>query len=207
MVRHSAGQARPGWAYRRGCGAATTSGRRLAAILAPGYGGSSKQPILLAMARRLLAFGVAPHAISYTRARPSGDYRSEVEDVRRARDQVLAEGSSRVALVGRSFGGRICARVAAVEPPDALVLLGHPIAPPGRPRPVDELALATVGCPTLIVQGDRDALGPLDVLHRIALSNANIQIEVLHGAGHHFGPHQDQAVQRASAWLANRLSG
>ena len=45
------------------------------------------------------------------------------------------------------------------EPPDALVILGHPIAPPGRPRPADEAALLGIGCPTLVVQGDRDPFG------------------------------------------------
>jgi predicted alpha/beta-hydrolase family hydrolase len=175
-------------------------------VLAPGYGGSSEQPILVSLAARLTAVGVLPRAISYSRRRPSGDYRSEVDDVRRARDEILASGADRVALVGRSFGGRMCARLAAEEPPDALVLLGHPIAPPGRPRPDDEAALAAVGCPTLILQGDRDALGPLDVLRRIALTNAALELEVLAGVGHQFGPRQAQAVERAAAWLVQTLS-
>jgi predicted alpha/beta-hydrolase family hydrolase len=175
-------------------------------VLAPGYGGTSEQPILVAMAARLTAVGVRARAISYSRAKPSGDYRSEVDDVRRARDEVLAGGADRLALVGRSFGGRMCARLAAEEPPDALVLLGHPISPPGRPRPDDEAALEAVRCPTLIVQGDRDALGPLEVLRRIALSNTNIELVVLQGVGHQFGPRTAQAVERAAAWLVETLS-
>ena len=77
----------------------------------------------------------------------------------------------------------MCARLAALEPPPALVLLGHPISPPSRPRPEDEAALAAVQCPTLIVQGDRDRLGPLAVLNRIAEVNRNIEIVVLPGGG------------------------
>jgi uncharacterized protein len=175
-------------------------------VLAPGYGGTSEQPIVVALAARLTAVGVMPRAISYSRARPSGDYRSELDDVRRARDEVLSGGADRVALVGRSFGGRMCARLAAQDPPDALVLLGHPIAPPGRPRPDDEAALAAVSCPTLILQGDRDALGPLDVLRRIALANPAIELEVLDGVGHEFGPRTKQAIDRAAAWLVETLS-
>jgi predicted alpha/beta-hydrolase family hydrolase len=175
-------------------------------VLAPGYGGTSEQPILVALAARLVAVGIASLPISYTRAKPSGDYRSELDDVRRARDVVRAEGVERLALVGRSFGGRMCARVAAAEPPDALVLLGHPISPPGRPRPEDEAALAAVGCRTLIVQGDRDILGPLDVLRRIALSNPAIELVVLDGVGHQFGPRQAFAIERAASWLVATLS-
>jgi predicted alpha/beta-hydrolase family hydrolase len=177
-------------------------------VLAPGYGGTREQPILVALAARLTAVGIAPRAISYSRARPSGDYRPELDDVRRARDEVLASGAERVALVGRSFGGRMCTRLAAqeAEAPAALVLLGHPIAPPGRPRPDDEAALTAVRCPTLILQGDRDALGPLEVLRRIARENPALELEVLDGVGHQFGPRTGQAIERATAWLLETLS-
>src|SRR3982075_2133850 len=100
----------------------------------------------------------------------------------------------------------MCTRLAAEEPPDALVLLGHPISPPGRPRPDDEADLAAVSCPTLILQGDRDALGPLDVLRRIALTNPAIEIEVLDDVGHQFGPRTARAIDRAAAWLVETLS-
>src|SRR5262245_17313571 len=116
------------------------------------------------MAAALRAVDIRPEPISFSRARPAGDLAPELDDVRRARDRLAADGKRRIALVGRSFGGRVCARLAAVEIPTALVLLGHPIAPRNRPRPDDEAALAAVTCPTLIVQGDRDALGPLAVL-------------------------------------------
>jgi predicted alpha/beta-hydrolase family hydrolase len=153
-----------------------------------------------------MAVGIVPRAISYSRLRPSGDYRSELDDVQRARDELLKGGAEGVALIGRSFGGRMCARLAAHDPPDALVLLGHPISPPGRPRPDDEAALAAVVCPTLIVQGDRDALGPLEVLRRIARTNAAISLEVLDGVGHQFGPRTGQAIDCAVSWLVERLS-
>jgi uncharacterized protein len=178
----------------------------LAAVLAPGYTGSSEQPIVQAMASRLAAIAITPRPISYSRARPSGDLASEIEDVRRARDELLSHGAQRVALVGRSFGGRVCTRLAALEPPHALVLLGHPISPPNRPRPDDEAALAAVRCPTLIVQGERDALGPLGVLQRIAAANPLIELHVLRGVGHQFGPRQADGLERAATWLLGRLT-
>jgi predicted alpha/beta-hydrolase family hydrolase len=157
------------------------------------------------MAARLKALGIQPQAISFSRARPSGDFSAELDDLRRARDGLINSGIQHVALVGRSFGGRMCARLAALEPPPALVLLGHPISPPDRPRPDDEAALAAVRCPTLIVQGDRDRLGPLEVLQRIAADNEHIQISVLKGVGHQFGPRQSEGIERAATWLSETL--
>jgi predicted alpha/beta-hydrolase family hydrolase len=86
-----------------------------------------------------------------------------------------------------------------------LVLLGHPISPPNRPRPDDEAALAAVRCPTLIVQGENDRLGPLDVLQRIAALNQAIELSVLKGVGHQFGPRQAQGLELAARWLMQKL--
>ena len=282
------------------------------AVIAPGYGGSSDQPIVVAMARRLEALAVATRRVAFTRTRPGGDLGPEMEDVRRLRDELaralagdpgLPGGSVRagagglagdparagaggavgdpalagdhargergsrererpgnprsssdgdpeasvhgaagkpdgdpeasahgagkpagdvalstgtgaaasttaeipIALVGRSFGGRVCTRLAVLEPPRALVLLGHPIAPPRRPRPLDEAALEAVSCPTLIVQGEKDTLGPLAVLERIARVNRQLTLYVLPGVGHQFGARQNDGLDHAAAWLAEQL--
>ena len=178
---------------------------KLGAVVAPGYGGTAEQPIVRAMAARLVAHGISARPTSYSRARPGGDLSSELDDVRRERDALLAEGFDWVALVGRSFGGRVCTRLAAIEPPPALVVLGHPISPRGRPRPDDEAALEAVRCPTLIVQGEHDALGPLQVLERIAAQNSAIEIHVLKGVGHQFGPRQAEGLEYAANWLMKTL--
>jgi predicted alpha/beta-hydrolase family hydrolase len=137
--------------------------------------------------------------------RPSKDYLLEIEDLRAARDALRREGYERIALVGRSFGGRIAAFLGLREPPDALVILGHPIAPPGRPRPRDEAALAATACPTLVIQGDKDELGPFAVLERIAAKNPRIDLVRIAGAGHDFGAHEGEAVSAAARWLDSVL--
>lgn len=83
----------------------------------------------------------------------------------------------------------------------ALVLLGFPVRPKDRPRPLDEAALAAVRVPTLIVQGSNDALGPLEVLEPIVRQNRALTLEVLIGAGHSFGRHQTAAVRLAAGFL------
>ena len=178
-----------------------------AAVLAPGYGGTAEQPILRKLGAALDGFGIASRAVTFkTRgSRPSKDYLSEIEDLRAARDAFRAAGLERIALVGRSFGGRICAFLAEREPPDALVILGHPIAPPKRPRPRDEAALAATACPTLVVQGENDELGPFAVLERIAGNNPRIDLVRIAGAGHDFGASEPEAVAAAARWLDSVL--
>ena len=174
-----------------------------AAVLAPGYGGTAQQPILRKLASALDGFGIASQAVTFTTrgSRPSKDYASEMADLRAVRDALRLAGYERIALVGRSFGGRIAAFLAEREPPDALVILGHPIAPPRRPRPRDEAALAATTCPTLVVQGERDELGPFPVLERIAANNPRIDLVRIAGAGHDFGASEPEAVSAAARWL------
>jgi uncharacterized protein len=178
-----------------------------AAVLAPGYGGTAEQPILRALAAALERFAIASRSVTFRSrgSRPSKDYLSEIEDLRAARDALRNEGHDRIALVGRSFGGRISVFLAEREPPDALVVLGHPIAPPKGPRPRDEAALAASACPTLVVQGEKDELGPFAVLERIAANNPRIDLVRIVGAGHDFGASEPLAVAAAARWLDSVL--
>ena len=173
-----------------------------AAVLAPGYGGSATQPILRAIAKALQAHGIESQPITFRSRgkRPSRDYIDELADLREARDELRAS-HDKVALVGRSFGGRMCAFLAEQEPPDALAIVGHPIAPPDRPRPRDEEALASMRCRTLVVQGSADELGPLAVLERIAGGNVLIDLVVIDGAGHDLGPKEREAAEHVARWL------
>ena len=180
---------------------------RRGAVLAPGYGGTADQPILRALSVALERFGIESRRVTFrTRgSRPSRDYATELDDLRADRDALGTAGCERIALVGRSFGGRMCAFLAALEPPDALVLLGHPIAPPKRPRPRDEAVLEAMTCPTLVVQGTADELGPFAVLERIAGNNPRIDLVPLEGAGHDFGRATGDAVAAAARWLDSVL--
>ena len=173
-----------------------------AAVLAPGFGGSATQPILRALAKALQAHGIESLPVTFrTRGRrPSRDYADELADLRAARDELRAS-HDKVALVGRSFGGRMCAFLAEQEPPDALAIVSHPISPPDRARVRDEEVLASMRCRTLVVQGSADELGPLAVLERIAGTNPLVDLVVIDGAGHDLGTKEREAVDHVARWL------
>lgn len=86
------------------------------------------------------------------------------------------------------------------------MLLGHPVSPVNKPRPEDEATLAAVTCPTFIVQGDHDLLGPLATLEKIAKKNRHIELAILPKTGHNFGKLEQQACERAAAWLSAQLA-
>lgn len=79
--------------------------------------------------------------------------------------------TNRLVLGGRSMGGRICSMVAADDPdfaPLALVLLGYPLHPPGRPAQLRVDHFPKLRVPALFVSGTRDAFGTPAELKRHA---------------------------------------
>jgi predicted alpha/beta-hydrolase family hydrolase len=78
--------------------------------------------------------------------------------------------SSRLAIGGKSMGGRIASQVAAALPDGGasnllgLVFLGYPLHPPGQPNVLRTSHLPRVQAPMLFVQGTRDSFGTPDEL-------------------------------------------
>lgn len=101
--------------------------------------------------------------------------------------QVRAQVAGPVVLAGKSMGGRIASMLADELQADALICLGYPFYPAGKiERPRIE-HLATLCTPTLIVQGERDALGAKTIVQSYRLSSA-IEIEWLAFADHDLKP-------------------
>ncbi len=121
-------------------------------------------------------------------------------------------GRGGLAIGGKSMGGRIASQVAAVPDVAALVLLGYPLHPPGRPDKLRAGHLADIRAPMLFVQGSRDAFGTPDELRPIiAQLKAPCELHVVEGGDHSFkvlkraGVGQDEtyrAIQdRIAQWL------
>ena len=79
----------------------------------------------------------------------------------------LGVPSSRVAIGGRSMGGRMCSMaVAEGLEVAALVLISYPLHPPGRPDRLRTAHFPDLRPPCLFVSGRRDAFGSPDELER-----------------------------------------
>lgn len=170
----------------------------------PGFGGGADQPVLVALERALASRGLGATRTALTRGRPSPGLAREVAE---AAAHVDADREIS-AYAGRSFGGRVLARLALETAPRALVLLGFPVrSAAGRRRLEDERVLETLTCPTLVLQGAADPLGPVRTLERLAKRNARLELTVLAGATHSFGRREHEAVEAAADWLAARVTG
>ena len=79
-------------------------------------------------------------------------------DFARGQSKLPAPRQPKIVLGGKSMGGRIASHlVAAGYPADALVFLGYPLHPPGKPQQIRDQHLYAIRCPMLFLSGTRDA--------------------------------------------------
>lgn len=173
---------------------------RATVVLLPGFGGAASQPVLVKLSKRLRALGFRCERMAPPRGRVTPGLDAEVAWLQRR----LARLEGPFVLVGRSFGGRVCVRLAGLSSVRAVVLLGFPIRPPGKRRPLDEAALSAARAPTLVVQGSDDELGPLRVVRAAARGNRQVELHVLAAAGHSFGRQEAAALDTVAAWVDER---
>jgi predicted alpha/beta-hydrolase family hydrolase len=76
---------------------------------------------------------------------------------------------NRLVIGGKSMGGRIASQVAAGGSDNiaALVFLGYPLHPPGKPEHLRAEHLKNIRAPMLFVQGSRDAFGTSDEIQAV----------------------------------------
>jgi predicted alpha/beta-hydrolase family hydrolase len=171
-------------------------------LMLPGFGGRADQQVLVRLDHALGDRGVTALRAALPPGRPSPGLVREVELARTLR----TPDRSFSAYAGRSFGGRVLARLALETRPRALLLLGFPIrSATGRRRPEDEAVLTQLACPTLIVQGSADPLGPVRTFERLMRRNPLLELQVVRGASHAFGGREREAIDCAADWLALRL--
>ena len=96
---------------------------------------------------------------------------------------------NRLAIGGKSMGGRIASQVAAepesAEEIAALVFLGYPLHPPGRPDKLRDVHLPQIKAPMLFIQGSRDGFGSPDELRAtIKKHHLNATLHIIEGGDH-----------------------
>jgi uncharacterized protein len=112
-------------------------------------------------------------------------YRAVVGAVR----NTMSDGK-KLAIGGKSMGGRIASQVAAAGRLGnlaGLVFLGYPLHPPGRPDRLRAAHLSQVKAPMLFVQGSRDAFGTPEELQPIIKElDPSADLYVVEGGDHSF---------------------
>ncbi len=147
-------------------------------VLAHGAGAPMDSPFMAHMARGLGARGlrVARFEFPYMAA-ARADGRKRPPD----RAPVLLECWRAViagfagpgpAIGGKSLGGRMASLIAAEDGARAVVCLGYPFHPPGRPDKLRTAHLEHLAAPCLIVQGERDPFGAHGEVDGYRLSSA-----------------------------------
>lgn len=114
---------------------------------------------------------------------------------------VLSEctNAGRVAIGGKSMGGRIASMIADHAKVDALVCLGYPFHPTGKPEKLRTAHLAGLQTPTLIVQGERDPFGTKAEVEGYDLSS-RIALHWLADGDHSFKPRKSSGRSQAQNW-------
>ncbi len=102
-----------------------------------------------------------------------------------------------LAIGGRSMGGRIASMLADEVDAAALVCLGYPFHPTGKPERLRTAHLEQLRTPTLIVQGERDPMGRAEEVAGYRLSPA-IELRWLADGDHSFRPRRSSGRSEAA---------
>lgn len=138
-------------------------------VLGHGAGSGMESPFMTGIAGALAELGlaVARFDFPYMHAgRKAPDAAPAlIETWRLARAAVAERVPLPLVAGGKSLGGRIASMaVAEGMPAEALVFLGYPLHPPGRPEKLRREHLEQVAVPMLFLQGSRDAFARPDLL-------------------------------------------
>ena len=194
---------------------------RASLILAHGAGAPMDSPFMQQMTERLLARGIAVLRFEFAymaerratgRKRPPNPQGQLLEQWRAVYQQVRQQTAGRLAIGGKSMGGRMASLLADELAVDALVCLGYPFHAAGKPEKPRVAHLADLRTPALIIQGERDALGGRERVASYQLS-PSIQLHWLEAADHDLKPlkrsgftheqHLDTAADAVASFLSS----
>ena len=163
-------------------------------VLAHGAGADHSHPFMVRFAEALAERGLDVLTFNFVyseKKRPAPESNDKLEACWRAViEAARAERpEARLALGGKSMGGRIASQVAAGDVGElaGLVFLGYPLHPPGRPEQLRTKHLPAIAVPMLIVQGERDTFGTPDELRPVLRTiTAKTELYVVEGGDHSF---------------------
>lgn len=164
-----------------------------ALLLTPGAGADRNQSALVAIDEAVSADGIVVERMDF----PYRKAGRKAPDRAPVLLQAVVEGAkalterarvpaARVALGGRSMGGRMCSMaVAEGLPAAALVLVSYPLHPPGKPDKLRTDHFPELEVPCLFVSGTRDAFGSPEELEAATAAIAGpVTHEWVEGGSH-----------------------
>jgi predicted alpha/beta-hydrolase family hydrolase len=204
------------WLWDRPAGEA-----RATLILAHGAGAPMDSEFMQQMAQSLAARGIAVLRFEFAymaarrldgKKRPPNPQAQLLQQWREVYTRVRQRVAGPLAIGGKSMGGRMASLLADELGADALVCLGYPFYAVGKPEKPRIAHLAELRSRTLIIQGERDALGNREAVAAYPLSAA-IRLHWLTAADHDLKPlkssgfSQTQHLQSAADEIAAFLTG
>jgi predicted alpha/beta-hydrolase family hydrolase len=171
------------------------SGSELVFLFAHGAGAPMDVPFMNKVARGLAAEGirVVRFEFPYMAARRTSGKKGGAPD----RQPVLLDtwrrvveehgGGERVAVGGKSMGGRMATMIADEMNVRGVVCFGYPFHPPGKPQQLRTAHLESLRTPTLIVQGTRDEFGSREEVGQYSLA-PSIRFEWIRDGNHSLKP-------------------
>jgi predicted alpha/beta-hydrolase family hydrolase len=161
-------------------------------LLAPGASGNPAS--VTPFARALDTAGFTAQVI----ALPRGSAERALPAYRSA-----AGAGSRMVVGGQSFGGRVASMLAAESEVAGLVLICYPLHPPGRRERWQERTVhwRSIGCPVLLLSGDRDPFASVDLLRGAVKRLARAELHVYPGVGHGLRAVRVDAAERIVAFV------
>jgi predicted alpha/beta-hydrolase family hydrolase len=180
-------------------------------ILGHGAGAGQASSFMVSFATGLAARGIETVTFNFLymeQGRRLPDSKDKLEACYRAVIETLAHrkrGRGKLAIGGKSMGGRIASQVAAGGAPDVagLVLLGYPLHPPGKKDQLRAKHLAEITAPMLFVQGSRDAFGtPAELRPILKKLEAPAELFEVAGGDHSFKVLKSAGVTQEDAYKA-----
>ena len=192
-------------------------------ILAHGAGAPMDSVWMNEMAERLAARGVSVLRFEFAymaQRRLDGGKRPPNQQIKllecwsEVYEEVRRHVAGPLAIGGKSMGGRMASLLADALHADGLVCLGYPFYAVGKPEKPRVAHLADINTPTLIVQGERDALGNRETVEAYTLS-PRIDVMWLVAGDHDLKPlkasgftheqHLDAAADHIASWLRSHI--
>ncbi|WP_295513683.1 alpha/beta fold hydrolase [uncultured Pseudomonas sp.] len=174
-------------------------------LLAHGAGAGMDSPFMQLLAEELARreirtlrfdFPYMAQARAEGKRRPPNPAPVLLEHWREMVERWRAAESGPLWLAGKSMGGRMASLLADELGAAGLICLGYPFHPAGKPERLRTEHLATLATPTLIVQGERDALGSREEVAGYSLAPA-IEVQWIATADHDLKPLKSSGLSQA----------